>query len=168
MKGKIPLIPPREVHEAPRLPSDDLDSHQSWYIVQSPREEKGIAGPFNVKEMRQKYKYGEIKDSTLAWEEGQKNWEKIVHLPQLRPKLLQLPIIPVKGKDGLFDPIPPPPTQTQLSHLNVFETLSVPKSCDNCGGIAAGELVGVGEQKAGDIASDLTEPHRKKLLIFHL
>ena len=148
--ANIPVIPPRESLILNNTLPPDVDEKPSWYMVLSPRETKGTAGPFSVPQLRQMYKHGDLNDKTLLWCEGETDWQQLIHQKVLRPKLIQLPILPPRigsynHELAVFDPImalPPPSDMIKAVELPDFE---LNKYCAKCGGIAVTHLPEFGE-----------------------
>jgi len=88
-KQDIPVIPPRGINQGFSHPSDERDRAR-WFRIMSPRELKGIDGPYSEGELRHMYKKGELGDDTMMWSEGQRDWEQLLFLKELRPRLLQV------------------------------------------------------------------------------
>lgn len=150
-RDKMPVIPPKgslETNgELPRNPDDVA----SWFVVMSPREIRGIAGPFSVPQLRQMYKYGELEDKTLLWSEGEDDWHQLIHQRILRPKLLQIPLLPPRigsynAELAVFDPIMKLPSVSVIRGAASLPDFELSKSCLKCGGIATIHLPMEGEQ----------------------
>ena len=99
----FPVIPPRGMSEIFKLP-DDPAQEESWFRVLTPREIKGIDGPYSEQELREMYKTGQLKDTTLMWREGERDWKQLLFLKELRPRLLPMPSVPprIGGDDDAF------------------------------------------------------------------
>mgnify|MGYP006080630991 CR=1 FL=1 len=85
----IPVIPPRGINSGFSHP-EDHKTRALWFRIMSPREIKGIDGPYSEEELKHLYKKGELNDDTMMWSEGQRDWEQLLFLKELRPRLLQV------------------------------------------------------------------------------
>ncbi len=150
-RDKMPVIPPKGSTETsgelPRNPDDVA----SWFVVMSPREIRGIAGPFSVPQLRQMYKYGELEDKTLLWSEGEDDWHQLIHQRILRPKLLQMPLLPPRigsynAELAVFDPIMKLPSVAVVRGAIRLSDFELSRNCVKCGGIATTHLPAEGEQ----------------------
>lgn len=148
---KIPIIPPRLTPVVTTLAKNSDD--QSWYVVLSPREVRGLSGPFSITQLKQMYKSHDIYDSTLVWREGEQQWQQLVHQSLLRSQLINLPILPPRvgsynAELAIFDPVAPLP-ESQLLELAVpLPQHTTDKYCAVCGSIAVAHIPGHKEQKA--------------------
>lgn len=149
--SKIPTVPPRSTKSVPELPNQAED--QAWFIVLSPRETRGISGPFSVIQMKNMCKSGEVSDRTLVWKEGENDWKQLIHQPYLRSQLINFPIVPpkivgFKKEQEIFDPL----TAITLPNIpNISKKIMpIPRSdisryCVVCGSFAVVHLPGEGE-----------------------
>lgn len=142
---KIPPVPPRKKVVELTLPLQNPDETPIWYLVFSPREIKGVGGPFSITQLRKMYKYQEFGDSTLLWRDGQRNWTQLSYLHSLRNQLLQLPTIPSRittvdplSDKNIFNPIPELPDKEQISTMKPLYDWSMSKYCGRCGSQAVG------------------------------
>lgn len=94
VQANTPAVPPRKKLEALKLSTNDVEDTPSWFLVLSPREIRGIGGPFSINQLRKMYKYNEFGDNSLMWQEGLKNWVQLCYLHSLRSQLIQLPSLP--------------------------------------------------------------------------
>ena len=102
-KSSAPVIPPRLQNNGFRLPEEDKHKAK-WFRILSPRELKGIDGPYSEIELKLMYKKGDLTDSTMIWTEGQTDWEQLLFMKELRPRLVQIPLMPPKlGEDVKAD-----------------------------------------------------------------
>ena len=87
---KMPMIPMKKFQQKDSIVVNtrDQDELPLWYVVLSPREVKGAAGPFTVAELRDKFSTAEIHDRTLTWKNGNAKWHELKHLAYLYPKVL--------------------------------------------------------------------------------
>lgn len=163
----FPVIPPRGISEIATLPGDPAEQ-AVWFRVLTPREIKGIEGPFSEVELKELYKTGNLKDSTLLWKEGEKDWKELLKLTELRPRLLQKPILPPRvGRDAFddleeeeptysvddrrdaaaFNPVISLPTGAELENLKALHSIPMTNPCSRCGSFAVGHLAGVGRNE---------------------
>jgi hypothetical protein len=146
--SSMPLVPPK-LTETVNVVLKSAEA-PSWYVVLSPRETRGISGPLSVAQLKQMYKVGEITDGTLVWQEGESNWQQLVHHSFLRSQLIYLPVLPPRvgsynAELALFDPIIDIPCQV-AEQVVPLEEVSATKACQQCGNIATMNCLGVGEQ----------------------
>ena len=151
--SKMPIIPPRLTQ-----PLHDMrheDDKPSWYCVISPRETRGLAGPFSVLQLKQMFRVGTVTDKTLVWREGEDDWMQLINQNLLRSQLINLPIMPPRiGKYNaelaVFDPVLElPPTSLREEHSKHFKELETTRDCYFCGGMALYHLppgIGITEQ----------------------
>lgn len=144
----MPLIPPRTTPTVNTVMKSSEDP--SWFVVISPRETRGLAGPLSIAQLKQMYKVGEITDRTLVWQEGEINWQQLVHHSFLRSQLIYLPILPPRvgnynAELAVFDPIVDVPAQAAES-LVPLEQVRIEEACKQCGNIAAFHCSKLGEQ----------------------
>ena len=160
-KGEVPLMPPKNTTTAGFvIPQDTKDRH-IWFRILEPREHKGFDGPYCESDLRFMYKKGDIDDDTMLWSEGRRDWEQLLYMNDLRPRLLVVPMLPprisqAKGKDAkyeAFNPIitaPEPGDASGAKPLDPFlnvNTMNMHTCCSRCGSIAVGHMPGVGEAK---------------------
>eukprot|EP00981_Chlorochromonas_danica_P009016 scaffold2421_cov171-Ochromonas_danica.AAC.6 len=134
----MPLIPPRTTPTVNTLLKSSEEP--SWFVVISPRETRGLAGPLSVAQLKQMYKVGEITDRTLVWQEGEINWQQLVHHSFLRSQLIYLPLLPPRvgnynAELSIFDPIVDVP-MTAAENLLPLEETNTTKACVQCGNLA--------------------------------
>ncbi len=161
----LPLIPPKNMAEEITIPPDP-ETVPSWFAVLSPREKGGLRtthGPYTVPQMKDLYRTGTVKDSTLVWHEGDKNWQQVLFQRYLRPKLLQMPIVPAafmhsakeepeeeKKVEGFskstFNPILDIPSAEELKNIEMLRGFEVTNYCSRCGAFAAEHMASIGEQ----------------------
>jgi hypothetical protein len=114
MTSVPPILPPRmSIDESIDIIPPINDDKPIWFVVMSPRETKGIAGPWSLNHLKHLYSHQEINDRTLCWTEGDSDWRQLLFQKNLRPKLLKLPIIPPKiisyeEEIEIFNPVPVP------------------------------------------------------------
>ena len=89
-----PVVPPRKRLETLKLSTNNVEDTPTWFLVLSPRETRGIGGPFSINQLRKMYKYNEFGDNSMMWQEGLKNWVQLCYLHSLRSQLIQLPSLP--------------------------------------------------------------------------
>jgi len=150
-KSIAPVIPPRGQHNGFSLPIDDREKSR-WFRILSPREIKGIDGPYTESELKLMYRQRELTDTTMMWTEGQKDWEQLLFMKELRPRLLPKPMLPPKqgddsigkGKDT-YNPITTLPDKLDAMNAEAFDSLPMSRHCSRCGAIAVGHMRGVGE-----------------------
>ena len=148
MRAKVPVVPPKKRSDLLKVPDLDMDEVPSWFAVLSPREERGVSGPFSTKELRKMYRYGEIHDNTLFWKEGLKNWLALMFIRTLRFQLLTVPIVPPKiGATGdSNNPVALLPKDREIEAFHALRDAPLHKNCARCGGVAVGHTKGLGEQ----------------------
>ena len=116
-----PPMPPKEMDTAGFVVPTDTKEKYMWFRILEPRETRGFDGPYNEEDLRQMYKKGEINDETMLWAEGRRDWEQLLYMDDLRPRLIQVPLIPVrisKGKtleNEAFNPILTAPHKDDVS-----------------------------------------------------
>ena len=93
-KKDIPLMPPKNLTSGFVLPQDTKDRH-IWFRILEPREHKGFDGPYNEEDLRSMYKKGDLDDNTMLWSEGRRDWEQLLYMNDLRPRLLVVPVLPL-------------------------------------------------------------------------
>lgn len=143
LSAKVPLLPPRLPTRTQSLAAPSAEERAAWFVVLSPRETRGLAGPFSVPQLRQMFRGGELTDGTLVWREGEaEGWRQLVHQPLLRSRLVDLPVIPARRTGqfnaalGVFDPSPVLPDQRTRDGATGFAHLDTTRSCSFCGAIA--------------------------------
>lgn len=146
--ASMPLIPPRTTPTVNTVMKSSEDP--SWFVVISPRETRGLAGPLSVAQLKQMYKVGEVTDRTLVWQEGESNWQQLVHHSFLRSQLMYLPILPPRvgtynAELAIFDPIIDVPVKAAESLVPLTE-VTASKACKQCGNIAVVHSASLGEQ----------------------
>ena len=150
-KSDAPVIPPRILNSGFKLPEDDREKAR-WFRILSPRETKGIDGPYSELELRLMYKTGDLNDNTMMWTEGQSDWEQLLFMKNLRPRMLQLPLMPPKvGEDmkaEAYNPITSLPTEMDAMGAKPLESMPMNLNCSRCGSIAVGHMGGVGANQA--------------------
>jgi hypothetical protein len=144
---KVPLIPPKPQYFDLDLPLDH-DKSAKWFIVQTPREIKGVGGPFTIDQMKNFYRQGDIDDTTLVWEENSEdNWIQLRYHNELRGKLIQFPPIPSKVSYHVDDSAKEGGLETTSLNGKVDLLGFQPENyCSACGGIAITNLPHAGEQ----------------------
>ena len=144
----MPLIPPRITPTVNTVMKNTEDP--SWYVVISPRETRGLAGPLSISQLKQMYRVHEVKDNTLVWREGESNWQQLVHHTFLRSQLIYLPVLPPRVGSyneelALFDPIVEVKPNI-VENMTPLPETTVSKSCFQCGNVAVSNCVYDGEQ----------------------
>ncbi|RYH12709.1 DUF4339 domain-containing protein [archaeon] len=144
----MPLIPPRITPTVNTVMKNTEDP--SWYVVISPRETRGLAGPLSISQLKQMYRVNEVKDNTLVWREGETNWQQLVHHTFLRSQLIYLPVLPPRVGSyneelALFDPIINVKPEV-VENMTPLPETTVTKSCFQCGNVAVTNCVYDGEQ----------------------
>ena len=114
------------------------------FIVQSPREQ-GTAGPFSIPQLRRMYKSGEIKNTTLFWAEGESDWQQLMYQRTLKPKLLQLPVLPPRvgtynAERAVYDPVIQAPPLEILDSAEELKGFDITKCCFKCGSMAIAHI----------------------------
>lgn len=149
LRAKAPAVPPKLKSELLQVPDLNMDEIPSWFAVLSPREERGVAGPFSTTELRKMYRFGEIHDNTLFWKEGLKNWSQLMFIRQLRFQLLTVPVVPLKIgalNANSNNPVALLPKDMEIKAFHALRDAPLYKSCARCGGVAVGHTKGLGEQ----------------------
>lgn len=146
----MPIIPPRLTESVTTLPSGSGDT--SWYAVLSPRETRGLAGPFSIHQLKQMYKSRDITDRTLVWKEGEEHWQQLINQSLLRSRLISIPIIPPRlgtynAELAVFDPIVQMPPQNVIDRAVPLENITFDRTCAVCGAMAVAHIPGYGEQR---------------------
>lgn len=144
-KSKFPAIPPKLSSHDNTAPQEP-DEKESWYAVLSPRETRGTCGPFSIPQLRQMYKSGEVKNTTLFWAEGEQDWQQLMYQHILKPKLLQLPILPPKvgtynAELAVYDPIVKAPPFELLDQAEQLKGFDITKCCFKCGSMAVAHIL---------------------------
>jgi len=154
--SQFPAIPPKLTAQNITEPSDP-DETASWYIVLSPRETRGTTGPFSVPQLQRMYKSGEVTNTTLFWAEGEQEWQQLMYQRTLKPKLLQLPILPPKvgtynAELAVYDPVVKAPAHEILDAAEELPGFDITKSCFKCGSMAVAHIPSaIGNAKAPDL-----------------
>ncbi len=157
-KKDIPLMPPKNLTSGFVLPQDTKDRH-IWFRILEPREHKGFDGPYNEEDLRSMYKKGDIDDNTMLWSEGRRDWEQLLYMNDLRPRLLVVPVLPPRISQAVgvdveheaFNPILTAPTPGDASGAKPLDpflnasTMNMHTCCSRCGSVAVGHMPGVGE-----------------------
>ena len=149
-KSAAPVIPPKSQHKGFALPEDERDKAR-WFRILSPRETKGIDGPYCEEELRRMYKLGDIDDNTMFWTEGQTDWEQLLFMTALRPRLIPKPMLPPRpGKEQTaeaYNPITALPDKLDAINAEAFVSMPMHQHCSRCGTIAVGHMRGIGENQ---------------------
>ena len=143
----VPIMPPRTSNFEMLDGVPNVSNKESWYVIISPRETKGVAGPFSVNDLKRMFLHKEITDRTLCWEDGDNDWRQIIHHPVLKSKLISIPIAPPRvgtynEELNVFDPtveLPPLISDEKLRH---FELSKVDRYCFRCGNLATSHIIG--------------------------
>ena len=143
--AKFPAIPPRISATTEMNAPPDPDENSTWFVVLSPRETRGTAGPFSIPELRRMYKSGEVTNTTLFWREGEVEWQQLMYQRILKPKLMQLPIIPAKigsynAELAVYDPVVKPPAADMLERAENLSGFDITKTCFKCGSMAVAHI----------------------------
>lgn len=146
----MPIIPPRLTDTMTILPSGSGDT--SWYVVLSPRETRGLSGPFSTNQLKQMYKSRDISDRTLVWREGENSWQQLIHQSLLRSQLISIPLVPPRlgnynSELAVFDPIVEVPRQEILEQAIPIYNSTFDRTCAICGAMAVAHIPGYGEQR---------------------
>lgn len=91
------------------------------------------------------YKSGEVTDTTLFWAEGEDDWHQLMYQKTLKPKVLQLPVLPPKvgtfnAERAVYDPITQPPPVEQLDQAEDLKGFDITKCCFKCGSMAVAHI----------------------------
>lgn len=148
-----PVIPPKRISRQESLPPEE-NADDNWFYVKSPREEHGAVGPYTIDELRIFKQSGDVKDSTLMWQPGQRVWQQLRTLPALKSSLLVLPPIPSKNDESANvnteAPILDAPSFELIQACQKLidsNQFSPSRSCFRCGSVAEGHVPEVGEQR---------------------
>lgn len=136
----VPVIPPKQLTVNPYA-INDFDEKPTWFFVQSPREIYGPVGPFSVPNLKTMYKFGDIRDTTMLWQEGQPGWLQLTQIKELRYKVIQIPDVPSReetyyGTNEEFDPIKDPLLLELAAKRKNLHEYKASKPCNRCGGVA--------------------------------
>ena len=101
---KMPPLPPKTTGSS-RSSMLEYDEEKAWFRIKSPREEHGAVGPSTVKELGFMYMTGEINDRTMLWREGNKLWEPLADLHQIRGKVQGMPQMPRRPNEDEADAV---------------------------------------------------------------
>lgn len=142
--SQFPAIPPKLTAQNITEP-EEPDDVATWYIVLSPRESRGTAGPFSIPQLQRMYKSGEVHNNTLFWAEGEQEWQQLVYHRTLKPKLLQIPILPPKvgtynAELAVYDPVIKGPADEMLDNAQELTGFDITKSCFKCGSMAIAHI----------------------------
>lgn len=179
----FPVIPPRGLTEVFKMPEDPSEE-AVWFRVLTPREIKGIDGPYSEVELKDLYKSGNLKDTTMLWKEGERDWKQLLLLKDLRPRLLQMPLIPPRigtndpfagVDDGEFtvdkkvdaqayNPIVHLPTGTEIENLKPLSVIPLNDTCSRCGSFAVGHLQGHGRTEVDMVSLRKMKEYPKDLV----
>lgn len=149
-KVTLPALPPKGM-KMKEISAKKTQERESWYFVKSPREQFGPMGPFELDQLRLIKKSGEIGESTLLWRPGQKAWQMLGTLPDLKTSLHILPPIPARNDDdnNVGNPLEELPNTglidkcQKLADINKY---SNQRTCKCCGSLAISHIPGFGEQ----------------------
>lgn len=89
----IPMIPTRNLQETTIVTESSGTNLARYFVILSPRETRGLTGPFTVFQLRERYVTEVINGRTLVWEYGNVIWHELRHLPLLYSEV-QRPEIP--------------------------------------------------------------------------
>jgi len=146
--NNMPIIPPKLHHTLNTMP--DITESPQWYVVLSPREKRGISGPFSEASLKKMYKSEEIKDGTLIWRDGEDEWKQLIHHTYLRSKLITMPLVPPKvgnynAELAIFDPTIEAPPNSMTKNAIPLQNAGLSKACSQCGGVATVHIPNYGE-----------------------
>lgn len=146
----IPIVPPRveNIGMLDRIP--EVKNNPIWFVVMSPRENKGIAGPYTLPEMKNLYDHKEICDRTLCWSEGEKDWQQLMYHGVLRANMLTLPMLPPRittynEELNIFSPSIHLPPISSTEMIKPLPNLNASNYCYRCGNVAISHVLDVGE-----------------------
>lgn len=145
---KMPIIPPRLT--MPTNAAPQTNDKPSWYVVISPRETRGLAGPYSVLQLKQMFKVGEVNDRTLVWREGEDDWQQLVNQSLLRSQLINLPILPPRignynAELAVFDPVVELPKKSLVDTAILLLENDTSRLCTHCGALATHQIPNHGE-----------------------
>jgi hypothetical protein len=166
-KKDAPVIPPRlQAGKGFTVPDDDQHVHK-WFRILSPREQKGIDGPYNEIELKLMYKMGDLNDNTMIWCEGQTDWEQLLFMKNLRPRLIQIPIMPPKSGEDIeaevYNPITALPDKLDAINAKALNSMPMNLSCSRCGSVAIGHMSGVGVNQVDFVGLRKSAPMKNNL-----
>jgi len=147
---KMPPLPPKTTGSS-RSSMLEYDEEKAWFRIKSPREEHGAVGPSTVKELGFMYMTGEINDQTMLWREGNKLWEPLAALHQIRGKVQGMPQMPRRPNEDedadevlIKDDLPRSETERNVVKLAIYRT---ELWCGLCkGNLATSHMPGYAEQ----------------------
>mmetsp|Transcript_31069 Transcript_31069/g.52476 ORF Transcript_31069/g.52476 Transcript_31069/m.52476 type:complete len:1178 (+) Transcript_31069:63-3596(+) len=144
LEPKFPVIPARDSANHNKNPPDP-DMSENWFMVLSPRDTKGIVGPYSVQKLRQMYKSGEVSTTTLFWQEGEKEWKQLQYQRVLKPKLLSLPSLPptvgvYNAELAVYDPVVKAPDPDLIKTSEEVKGFDITKACHRCGSMAVAHI----------------------------
>ena len=157
---EMPMIPTRRLESNLRVQPVGIDEIPEYYVVLSPRETRGVAGPYTVEQLRYQIEMEEITSRTLVWKGGNDEWHQIRHMPLLYPRVQKRPPVP----DRIIDPNITTVTALELeigstvSRHNQIEGVevlvpSLSRTCVKCGAFASVCIPGVGDQPLAAVVS---------------
>jgi hypothetical protein len=115
----------------------------------SPRESKGVAGPFTVNDLREKYELDEIDSRTLIWKGGNESWHQLRHMPNLYPMVQPMPKIPERSIESNIMSMVALQNDLDSSLVRGQKhplVISLSRVCKKCGAFATVYTPGSGEQ----------------------
>ena len=77
------MIPTRNLQESTAEMESSDASLARYFVIISPRETRGLTGPFTAFQLRERYVTEVVNDRTLVWEYGNIMWHELRHLPLL-------------------------------------------------------------------------------------
>lgn len=124
----------------------DFDLKPTWFYIQSPREVYGAVGPFSVPDLQMMFKYGDINDQTLLWQQGQLDdighevWLPLDKIANLKYKVVNVPEIPQKADYETVlkrrNPIPAAISDDVKQGIRPLQDTGIHQTCARCGGVA--------------------------------
>ena len=144
----VPIVPPRVSNLEMWDNVPNVSNKPSWYVVLSPRETKGIAGPFSLLDIKRMYRHEEITEQTLCWHEGDRDWLKLMHHNKLKDSLVHVPMVPpcvgtYNEELNVFDPHIELPPLISDDKIKPIEVPDLNKHCYRCGNVATADIIGI-------------------------
>lgn len=148
LNSTVPIVPPRVSTLEMRDNVPNVSNKATWYVVLSPRETRGIAGPFSLSDIKIMYKHEEINERTLCWKDGDKDWQQLVHHQKLKASLVHIPMVPPRigsynEELSTFDPHVELPPLLSDDKIKAIEVPDMSKHCYRCGNVATANVIGI-------------------------
>ena len=148
---RMPMIPTRRLEQKMTVARPPVNEIPEYYVVLSPREIKGVCGPFTVEELREQIELKVINPKTLVWKGGNDSWHQTRNMPLLYPRIRLRPHVPerelepqipcVTALEIVLDSTTLPKIQLQNQQVLVP---SLNKICSQCSAFASVRTPGFG------------------------